>query len=283
MHDPWKNLAAVPPSSLGEATHQLHRAVQLLAGAGQSFAEPAPDDSHRATTWDPARRAFVSAPFAGGYPFRVALRPADLTLQLLDRTDGALGSLPLAGRTVAEGVEWLQAGLANYMGALPDISLPDWEMPAHPIGSGAAFAKGMEAELGALSALYDASAGLLGALAEAHPGASPVRCWPHHFDIATLVTVEAGEDAEGSKSVGVGMAPMGGGLDVWYWYVSPWPYPEPATLPALDGPGEWHTEGWVGAVLTADRVVQADDEFRAAVVTKFVDVAVATATELLLG
>ena len=106
-------------------------------------------------------------------------------------------------------------------------------------------------------------------------------CWPHHFDIATLVTVERGEDSHASKTIGIGMAPMGGGYESWYWYVTPWPHPKLDTLPTLDGPGAWHTEGWIGAVLSGDEVVEAEDVFREAVVRKFVDVSVGVALSLL--
>ncbi|HEY9597335.1 MAG TPA: hypothetical protein V6D33_06655, partial [Cyanophyceae cyanobacterium] len=39
-----------------------------------------------------------------------------------------------------------------------------------------------------------------------------------------------------------------------YWYVSPYPYPETDNLPRLEGNGFWHTQYWVGAVLTASKL-----------------------------
>ena len=77
------------------------------------------------------------------------------------------------------------------------------------------------------------------------------------------------------------MVPTGGDPDGWYWYVTPWPYPDPDALPTLDGPGAWHTEGWVGAVLSGEEVVETDPAFREAVVRKFVDVSVAAALSIL--
>jgi hypothetical protein len=281
--DPWTRLTAAAGDDLRDATLQLHWAAQVLAAAGQTFAKPQEDDSHRAMTWDPKRRELVSAAFGEGYPFRVALRPVDLTLQLLDRTEEPLGSLPLAGKTMADAYEWLQSGLANYMGRLSQIDKPEWEMPEHAVGHGAPFSADMEAELSVLAALYESSAGMLHLLADTHPDAAPVRCWPHHFDIATLIAVEADDSGAATKTVGVGMAPMGGGYDGWYWYVSPWPYPDAEGLPQLEGPGAWHTAGWVGAVLTGQEVVDADEAFREAVVKKFIDYSVATSVQLLQG
>lgn len=277
----WTRLAAVAPANLANATLELHWATQFIAAAGQSFAEPRDDDSHRAMTWDQSRREFVSEPFAGEYPFRVGLRPADLTLQLLDRTDEPLASLPLVGKTLEEGYEWIMSGLAKYMGKLPAIARPDFDLPSHPVKDGAAFSEGRQNELAALSGLYESAAALLGEIAAGHESASEVRCWPHHFDIATLVTVERAENAEASKTIGIGMSPTGGEADGWYWYVTPWPYPDADALPALAGPGRWHTEGWVGAVLSGEEVVAADEGFREAVVRKFVDVSVGAALSLL--
>ena len=279
--DAWTRLGAVAPADLTNATLELHWAAQFIAAAGQSLAEPREDDSHRAMTWDASRREFMGEPFAGAYPFRVGLRPADLTLLLLDQTDEPLGSLPLAGKTREEGHEWLMSGLANYMGELPEIGRPEYDLPPHPVHDGAPFSEGQRNELGTLSALYESTAALLGEIVDGHESASEVRCWPHHFDIATLVTVERGEDSHASKTIGIGMAPMGGGYESWYWYVTPWPHPKLDTLPTLDGPGAWHTEGWVGAVLSGDEVVEAEGVFREAVVRKFVDVSVGAALSLL--
>ena len=92
--DAWTGLGLLAPADLKDAALQLHWAVQYLAAAGQTFSEPQPNDSHRTATWNAERREFVSAQFAGPYPFRVALRPADLTLQLLDRTTEPLGTFP---------------------------------------------------------------------------------------------------------------------------------------------------------------------------------------------
>ena len=52
-------------------------------------------------------------------------------------------------------------------------------------------------------------------------------------------------------------------------------------LPTLDGPGAWHTEGWVGAVLSGEEIVATEEAFREPVVRKFIDVSVGAALSLL--
>jgi hypothetical protein len=79
-----------------------------------------------------------------------------------------------------------------------------------------------------------------------------VRCWPHHFDIATLLPGPAAGGGAQQRTIGVGLSPGDASYGEPYWYVTPWPYPPPPEqLPALPGGGAWHRRGWFGAVLTA--------------------------------
>lgn len=270
----WSEIDRVSPEELGDPVLQLHWAAQLVASAGQTFAEPVADDSHRAMTWSDAHAAFVGADFAGPYPFRVALRPRDLTILLLDRTEQTLGTLPLRGRSRSEGYEWLSVAMATYLGGPPPrIERPEYDVPPHPVEAGGPFDVTDEA-LATLESLYGGAAGLLADVASERSDASAIRCWPHHFDIATLVTV-ATEDADRpARTVGAGLAPMGGGYESWYWYVAPWPYPDPDDLPELDGPGSWHTEGWTGAMLPGAVVTAAPAEGRRGLVRGFLDEAI---------
>ena len=57
------------------------------------------------------------------------------------------------------------------------------------------------------------------------------------------------------------MSPGDGSYPQPYFYVSPWPYPEGSALPALAS-GKWHTEVWVGAVLTGDEILSKTDQQR---------------------
>jgi len=281
-HDNWTTATSVAPRDLAEATLQLHWATQFIASAGQTFAEPRDDDSHRAMIWDGDLRAFVGDPFAGVYPFRVAVRPEDLTLMLIDQTGSELGTLPLAGATRAQGYEWLSLGMATYLGSPPPaIEQPEYDMPEHAVGADARFSGGLETELRALTALYDGAATLLSELAESRADASSVLCWPHHFDIATLLTLERDEEGNATKTVGVGLAPMGGGYDEWYLYVSPWPWPASDRLPEVTGAGSWHTEGWTGVILTGEEAAALSGGARTDTVRTFLAGAIEAATSAL--
>lgn len=277
----WRAIDRVSPEDLRDPVLQLHWAAQIVASAGQTFAEPRADDSHRAMTWSHTHSAFVGVDFAGPYPFRVALRPRDLTVLLLDRTEQTLGALPLMGRPRSESYEWLSLAMATYLGGPPPyIERPGYDVPAHPVQDDRAFAVSDDA-LATLEALYGGAAELLGEIGSHRPEASPVRCWPHHFDIATLITLAPGTGDRPARTVGFGLAPMGGGYRSWYWYVTPWPHPDPGTLPEPVAPGSWHTEGWTGAVLPAGVVVTTPGDDRRALVRGFLDAAIDASVSLL--
>jgi len=270
----------VSPEELGDPLLQLHWAAQLVSSAGQTFAEPLHDDSHRAMTWSDTHSAFVGVDFAGPYPFRVALRPRDLTLLLLDRTEQTLGALPLLGRLRSEGYEWLSLAMATYLGGPPPlIERPEYDLPLHPVASDDPFGVRDDA-LATLESLYGGAAELLSEVAGGRSSASAIRCWPHHFDIATLMTVQPEAGAQPARTVGVGLAPMGGGCATWYWYVTPWPYPDPDGLPELESPGSWRTEAWTGAVLPGELVTAAPEADRRSLVRTFLDEAIAVCEEL---
>jgi hypothetical protein len=245
---PWEPLGAVVPRELVPARLVLHWAAQLVAAAGAALVPPRADDSHTTFTWEAERRAFIGEPIPGrpfpgqplaGQPFgaqAVALRVPDLTLVVGPH------ELPLPGATRADALAWLGKALEQAEPLPPYPHLP----PPHPVGGDAPF-PAADAGLAELSRWYGNAASLLGPIAAAHPEAGPVRVWPHHFDIATLLDLGAG------RTVGVGLSPGDSSYAEPYFYVTPWPAPPDSkdrTGPPLTV-GHWHTEGWFGAVLTA--------------------------------
>src|SRR5207245_11690866 len=84
-------------------------------------------------------------------------------------------------------------------------------VPARGIYQGAQYGPaGLTAAL-AVRAAWFSNAGLsLGSIQRQMLGrqlaASPVRCWPHHFDLATLTTLPA-RNADATGYVGAGLSP----------------------------------------------------------------------------
>jgi hypothetical protein len=188
----------------------------------------------------------------------------DFSLVILDASADVLDTLALSGKKLDDGYAWVAEAMDRFhvgsveAGALPR---PGEGFPAHAVRSGARFG-GTDPEARAeLARWYSNSLFLLAGVAGSEPGASPVRTWPHHFDMATLITVNGGDpdDQETARSIGVGFSPGDSDYDEPYFYATPWPYPENATLSPLAGRGLWHLTGWTGAVLKGTRLVESAD------------------------
>jgi hypothetical protein len=246
----WETLGAVEPHDLIDARQQLHWAAQAVAAVGKQLLPHQPNFSEQSFTWMAGPRVLAQGVVDGPRPFRAAIRLAQPALLLLDEDGEALARMPIEGRTLDEAYEWVRREAEALLGrplAKP-LERPEG-LPEHPVATGAPFALAGSAAPAELERYYAGGDRLLRGLRERNPGASPVRCWPHHFDLATLILLDSEADAETARSIGVGLSPGDSGRPEPYFYVLPWPRPT-GDLPALDG-GAWSTEDWLGAVLEA--------------------------------
>jgi hypothetical protein len=277
----WRPLRGIAPSRLREARLAAHYALQWLARAARAYVPHQPGDHHTNLGWDDALDGFATYPLTKD--LHLGLRIADLTLLLLGGA-GAPRSFPLDGRTDAHAREWLGVAFAarGLDAAKLDAPAP-YAMPAHAIAQGGAYAAGELADALAELAAWFANADR--ALGKVHDrmlarglAPSPVRCWPHHFDMATLTLLKGG-DPERAPSVNAGLSPGDEHYEEPYFYVSPYPYPDAAKLPSLSAAGHWHVTGFTAAIAPASRIIQARDHQAAA--ERFLDAAVAAAVKLL--
>jgi hypothetical protein len=261
--------------------NQLHWAAQLCAAVAAALLEPQEDDSHTAFEWlHHQDGVLASGVLPGGV--RVALRPSRLDILLLDGSPAPLAVRPLDGRTFASALDDLTRALRSAAVPTDSIDPPAMDhLPDDPVGRGEPFsvqAADAFAELGRWFANADL---VLREVRKAERG-SPVRCWPHHFDIATLIPLANGPAPETTRSIGVGMTPGDAYYAEPYWYVTPWPYPAEPRLPRLAGGGAWHTEQWLGAVLPGSRLAADDSPGRQADrLAAFLDSAVSACRSML--
>lgn len=234
------------PSFL-DARHAAHHAAQVASGWGATHL-PA-DDAHQYANlgWNRGLAALVGRPAHG---MAAGLRLAPLTW-LLVRDGHVIAEHPVVGSSMAGGTAWLRTAAAAAGAPDRELRPVGYELPDHPVAAGAAFPTVAMAALATLADWFDTAHGAISEVAAGEPRASDVRCWPHHFDLATLISLDADAgDPESARSVGVGMTPGDAGIVEPYYYVTPWPYPEPRVGPPLPQ-GHWHAEGWFGAVLAA--------------------------------
>jgi len=246
----WKTLGAVPAGGLSEARLQLHWAAQLLSAPGVSLLPAENDFSHTNLQWDIELGVLSGRP-VGSESLRAGLVFESLELAVLDG-ERERSSMRLAGHSLQQGLSWLGRELT---GQGSQLDPPQHDMPSHPVGEGSVFSDAHGPERTELGAWFANAFFLIREAVADEVSASPVRCWPHHFDVASLITLDEGVEAEKARSIGVGFSPGDGSYDQPYFYVTPWPYPEIANLPRLTNGAEWHRSGWTGAVLAAERLL----------------------------
>ena len=243
----WTTLTR-PPETLTSAHDLAHWASQLVAACGDRLLPAQPDYSHTNLGWDQQLQALTGRPL-DERGTRVALQVAQLSVLLL-RGDEQLARLPLAGLSLEQAFAKLAELLAPQLEQeLPQLSLLSHDMPAHPLAEGASFEReGHDEALAELARWIANAHHLLERFARGDAQASEVRLWPHHFDIATLITLEAHADAEEAKSVNLGFSLGDGSIAQPYAYVSPWPYPTSRSDAPPLSYGRWHDEGFFAAV-----------------------------------
>ena len=250
----WSELGKVEPEDLVDARLQLHWAAQVVAAAGETYQDPVPDTSHNAMRWLPNAEALAGNVHRGARPFRVAVRPRDLNLMLLDEAGNVIDDHPLDTRSFGGAMRWVRKSVSALTagGISSELRQPSFEIPAHPVGSGERFDLSFAAAFEELGRWFGNAASVLSELAKGTPDAGPVICWPHHLDIATLITLASERE---TQSVGLGLSPGDERHAAPYAYANVWP--APAEAPPYEGEGEWQSGEWVGALLGAKQLVAA--------------------------
>jgi hypothetical protein len=278
----WQDVDPALARDLVDTRLQLHHAAQLATAIGISYVPKRADDSHTNLEWLRAREALASRFVDTPTPFRVAMRPSPFALLLLDASNEIVTELSLSGRTIEDARRWLQSVLPS-VGADPEkLTLKrHYVIPTHPVHDGAPFDASHERAFRELGSWYDNAASVLTELADVTPSASEVRCWPHHFDIATLIEVVPARDGQYAHTVGVGLEPGDNYYAEPYFYVNMYPSPPESRVSApLSGSGMWHTHEWVGAVLPGSHLLTTSQRLQ---VESFLGSAVRICTELVGG
>ena len=226
---------------------------------------------------------FTTDPLIDGARLSLQLRTLTLALHDGDRA-GTIDSLSLNDRRDASVCKWLEE-ILGARGLDPralGASSP-YDIPAHAIVQGAAYDSiGSEDCLVELVSWFANAELLLGHVQGQMTGrkltASPVRCWPHHFDLATLTALPM-RSSDATGYVGVGFSPGDEYYDEPYFYVSVYPDPDAATLPSLPRLGHWHTREFTAAVMLAHKLLTAKNQRVEA--DNFLQVAVTAAIGLL--
>ncbi|HEY4406585.1 MAG TPA: hypothetical protein VGN55_18220 [Xanthobacteraceae bacterium] len=261
----WRKVDGVDWSALRAARLQAHYAVQWLARAARAYVPMSPNDHHTNLGWDDAIGGLTTHAFSRGAV--LGLDVADLTLTWRDSPSNPASvraearAIGLAGRRDTDIRAWLGGHLSaqGLDAAALDAPSP-YQMPEHPLAHGAPYGAAGPAALAALAAWFANANQVLDKTRQdilARGIDAPlVRCWPHHFDLDSLIALAAAP----ARTVGLGFCPGDEYYDQPYFYVSCHPRPDVAALPHLPPVGHWHTHHFTAAVAIADRILEAGDQ-----------------------
>jgi hypothetical protein len=272
----WQPVRPEDATKLSDCRLQLHHAAQFGAAAGFSYLEPRSDDSHTNLEWIPALGGLFSRAVPTSKPFKIGARPTKLALLIVSEDNQPIAEYKLHGRTITDAMQWIRPQIKS-LGADPAryTLRRNYEIPEHPVAIGESFDASAPRLLEELSKWFGNAAALLTSVARKSRGAGEVRCWPHHFDIATVIK------AVTDRIIEIGMEPGDQYYDEPYFYLNMIPQPAASRAKSrpLWGNGIWHTGGWVGAVLPGSRFGAASSQERQ--VREFLDSATAACRALL--
>ena len=283
MGTAWKPLGAAPAKKLTTIYFQPYQLAQWLARFARGYLKAVPDDSHTSLRWISENGAMSTDPAEtdkGQLAF--ALYARDLVLSAI-MDDVIIDEIAMHGRRDEEAGAWMRKVLT---GAGLDTKALDAPSPYTLLATPYAKATRYDAQseiagLTEAARYLDNASLLLGEIVAKHssikPGPSPVRLWPHHFDIATLIALEEG-DFENARAVGAGLAIPDKLHKEYYFYTYPWPRHERKKLPPLRSNCSYQHEGFFGAAQLMSKVIaQSDQEATARsffdeTITLFIDV-----------
>ncbi len=246
----WNRFLQVSDNRLYQARGQLHQAVQLLTAIGISYVEQKPDDSHTSLLWDTKTHMFLSQTFGPNQKFQIGLIPQNLSCHVIHNHDSLL-VMNLNGATLNQVASDLQFFLEDH--GLPKDGFTmekHFELPDYPPRWSAPFDTSDHLAFDQLSAAYSNAYQVIRAIVINEDRAGSIMTWPHHFDMAVLLTQGEG------KSIGIGMSPGDTSYAGPYFYVNVWPYPPEDQIQDLPlTVGKWHTEGWTGMILPLNQIV----------------------------
>ena len=277
----WDPVGIVPPHELSDARKIIHHSVQLIAATGKYFLPDRPDDSHTSLHWNKDRAAFEGEMIGETNPFRLGLHTESMILYIRQNNQDDLATFNLKGNTLSSALSWLKTEFKNRGLDASELSLNmHYEIPPHRVAGGEPVETDISDHFMEIGRYFANAHNVLNAIKSVLPEAGPVRCWPHHFDIATLIKIDKVNPAEEAQTIGIGLSPGDESYTEPYFYISPWPYPDIQKSDLLAMPaGKWHTESWLGAVLPASEICSQSEQ--AKTVYNFLKSGIIACTKLL--
>lgn len=277
----WRRLDPIPFEEIGKARNMAHEAIQLIASTGISFVQKRDDDSHTNCEWSRSLKALVGNLFGKNNEICLGLNIADFKLLLLKENWTIIKELELVDKNLDEVMDWMKNYFENKGLDFSQFTLDKhYEIPMKNVFEGGKFKVENTQAFHELSDYFTNADLILRSYINELTNATPVRCWPHHFDIASLLNIGQVK----LQSIGIGLSPGDNSNNEPYFYVTMWPYPdlEKISLPDISI-GKWNVDGWIGASLTASEIIKnTDEQSQSGMVFAFFKNSVSTIKEAIL-
>ncbi|MEQ9300692.1 MAG: hypothetical protein RIF33_19125 [Cyclobacteriaceae bacterium] len=257
----WQQLTIKDFEALRVVKDQFHLGVQNVAAVGRKFLEADKRDENATLVWIPEYGRIAGKWIDAKIMFRSSIGFNDFAVHLVDESVTSISSFELQGKSHGQVMVWLEEQIALFGLDTSQLvlNLP-YDLPEYLTSVGKPFAiedMSLSQELGK----YFHNGQLIAEEVKTAFNSSEVRCWPHHFDISTQITVNNTGNPETSSYVSVGLSPGDDEFPEPYFFASPWPYPPVEELPKLTH-GKWVDENWVGAVLSAPELLEKEDQYK---------------------
>ena len=280
--DQWRIIDPISADSIFHAREQTHQAVQLVASVGRAFLPSSREDDQASLVWLSDIESLAGHWVGTKEKYRAALLLQDLSYLIIDRDSKIIATYDLPGKNQDEAFNWFKrifSGLGFNNGLL-SLQLP-YAMPIYPTSKGERFKISRPLAFKTLSDLFNNAHLVLQQIRTQYQNTSGLSCWPHHFDMAFLISLD--KDQEVDRSIGMGFSPGDQVIPEPYFYVNCWPYPELAgqELPEISTGGKWNLDGWIGTTLRYSDLLQAPDQQHQVVLNFFT--ASYSALQLLYG
>jgi len=254
----WRRLDPIPFEEIGKVRETVHEAIQFIASTGISYVPKKQDDSHTNCEWSRNLKSFVGNVFGEKRNICLGLNIADFKLLLLKENWTIIEEFNLNGKSLHEILTWMKKNYESRGLDFDQFTLDKhYDIPAKYVFEGIKFNVENKQAFQELSDYYANADLVLRSYISDLTNATPVRCWPHHFDIATLLNI----DQDKLQSIGIGLSPGDSNNQEPYFYVTMWPYPdlEKISLPEISE-GKWNVEGWIGTSLKTSEIVKNTNE-----------------------
>lgn len=264
---------------------ELHRAIQLVGAVGRSYSPESTEDEYGSLSWDSNAGMLVSPIVGEKQGIYAGLNLSKFILGVYHQDGIQIDSLNLHEYKLAEIVDWLRK-ILNHAGLderMLSLELP-YEIPEYQTVLDEKFRFERKKVFEEFSRLYENAALVLGhyqSINRKH--ATELKCWPHHFDIATQLIFEDDGEPGRKDFIGLGFSPGDENYKRPYYYINLWPVPEIAIqdLPSIQE-ASWNVKGWFGATLDIKNIKKLKEAGQQAQLVKgFYDIALREIIEII--